>query len=182
MSEWIEELIGKRGKVRVLDIGCGAGRFLNDLKEKFGDDVQAYGVSALRYGEYGPLEEKGIKIAIGDAQALISLLDKAGLPQEGYDVVTSVFSMMYFADELATFKQAYNILSEGGMGFFHGIGFGFSENYIKREMGLEQSSSVRIFVKNRPRLTLPDLRYSLLFKLGEQTPESICYTVDSEYV
>ena len=45
----IDEQIAANGSARILDVGCGVGRFLVECKEIWNDQVQCVGVSAYPY-------------------------------------------------------------------------------------------------------------------------------------
>lgn len=92
-------------KKRILDIGCGAGWFLDSLKES--NDVLGLEVSAA----YQPiLERKGIPCRIGDLEQ-----ELAQLPDTHYDLITmwDVFEHLY--DPMMMLRLIKRKLTENGL-------------------------------------------------------------------
>lgn len=110
----IADSIRTGGKARVLDIGCGTGRFLRDLRKHWGEATDLVGISAFDWRSKRLRRKdakKGINYLICDAQRL------SRWPPSGFDVVVSVRSMQYMADPIAVIKGAYHVLKPGGFAF-----------------------------------------------------------------
>ncbi len=101
-------------------------------------------------------------MCIGDAQSLSKTLYRQNA-QEGFDVVTSVFTMMHLADPLAALKGVYGVLNDGGIGLVHSLDLslivddpGKLQRYLRKEygfrIGYEDNMS---FKKSTQRLFLP---------------------------
>lgn len=160
VDEVIQDKIDEQGHVSVLDLGCGSGRFLIDVKEKWGDSVYPVGVSAFSYHLEKPaykiagrpkgatgreLGKLGIPIVIGDAHHLRRNLVISGITPQ-FDVVVSVMTFMYFADPLNVLKQVHRSLNDGGVAFINDFGIdgsvdpethGFLTAHLKRERGFD---------------------------------------------
>lgn len=176
----LEESISKKGSARVLDVGCGEGQFLLEIKKRWGEKVTPFGISASEYGDYASLAKKGIKIAVGDAQSLILTLGRNGLPIEGYDVVVSVFSMLYIPDYLSVIKQAHNVLSIGGVGLFDRTVEYPVASHLSQALQTDMTMGGLAFRKKIPRLVLPNIHYSLqrkTFGISDIVHEEINYDV-----
>ena len=106
----IEATIDVNGSARVLDIGCGTGHALEDLKKMYGNKVETVGVTAKKFGNYENVD----KVFYGDAQSLQRI---DGLPSDYFDFAFSVHAVDYMADPLAFLKGAYASLREGGVAY-----------------------------------------------------------------
>ncbi|ADE13102.1 class I SAM-dependent methyltransferase [Sideroxydans lithotrophicus] len=90
---------------RLLDVGCGGGRFLNRMKKRGWQvegtdfDEQATQKVSARYG---------IKTHIGD-------LTQCTLPANSFDVVTMSQTIEHLYDPLATLHECLRILKPGGL-------------------------------------------------------------------
>lgn len=171
----IDEQIAANGSARILDVGCGVGRFLVECKEIWNDQVQCVGVSAYPYhslweypDEWKPSalhERLGIEIKFGDAQSL-----PRHFPPESFDVVTAVHVAQYLPDPMAMLKGIYRVLRLGGIALINDCPLKTSNEdsrlireFLQREYGFRFGS--RIFqeahswdvglTKTRKRLLLP---------------------------
>lgn len=116
LKKVVNEAIDHYGNARVLDIGCGAGSALSELKEVNPEKVETVGVTASRFGNY-----KGVdRVLVGDAQNLQRI---EGVEFDYFDLVLSNYVAEYLADPLALLKGAYASLREGGRAFI-GPGLG----------------------------------------------------------
>lgn len=180
-SESIRREIKTKGKISLLDVGCGRGDFLVDCKDIWGKKIDAFGVTAFPYhlASGDLIKEKinkaGVQIVVGDAQSLSSTLHRKKFLQE-FDIITSVWTFDYLRDSLAALKGVYNSLKPGGLALINwesrdgasrpgNLYFGDSdfhklENYlrnygihfvVKDDKGIK-GVGIR---KSRDRLTLP---------------------------
>ena len=106
-KESIEELIQKRIKdkvfVKVMDLGCGNGGFLFDLKKEFKDEVHTIGVDLL-----AP-EKHCDEVIVGDAV-------EVKFPCE-VDFVFSFRTLHEVGEPEKIIEKVYNSLAEGGKAF-----------------------------------------------------------------
>jgi 2-polyprenyl-3-methyl-5-hydroxy-6-metoxy-1,4-benzoquinol methylase len=90
---------------RLLDVGCGGGRFLNRMKKRGWDvegsdfDEQATKKVAARYG---------IKTHVGD-------LSQCALPPNNFDVITMSQTIEHLYTPEATLRECLRILKPGGL-------------------------------------------------------------------
>jgi 2-polyprenyl-3-methyl-5-hydroxy-6-metoxy-1,4-benzoquinol methylase len=90
---------------RLLDVGCGGGRFLNRMKKRGWQvegtdfDEQATRKVSARYG---------IKTHVGD-------LTQCALPADSFDVITMSQTIEHLYDPLATLHECLRILKPGGL-------------------------------------------------------------------
>lgn len=116
----IKDLISKASSpIRLLDLGCGSGQFLKELKNFFGDRIESYGITARLYRDDGTIidineEEKtiqelasqGINIAIGNMN------DLTRYPPEYFDLVVSAQGITYSGDPLGVVEQAGRVMKK----------------------------------------------------------------------
>ena len=90
---------------KLLDVGCGGGRFLNRMKKRGWTvegtdfDEQATRKVSARYG---------IKTHVGD-------LTQCALPANSFDVITMSQTIEHLYDPLATLHESLRILKPGGL-------------------------------------------------------------------
>jgi ubiquinone/menaquinone biosynthesis C-methylase UbiE len=87
---------------RVLEIGCGAGNVLADIKSEFG--AECYGIDKF------PIHverNKGINVMQADAE---------NIPVEDnfFDLIFSYFAFPYIPDKLRALSEAYRVLKPNG--------------------------------------------------------------------
>lgn len=103
-ADLIESKAGNR-KGRVLDIGCGYGFFLQEMKSR-GWQVEGVEVSAA-----GRDYTRGQ----GDIHAHAEPLEKLGLPKSSFDVVTLFYVIEHVLDPLSVLREVKRILTPGGL-------------------------------------------------------------------
>jgi SAM-dependent methyltransferase len=102
--DWVRRHVGERTDLRLLDVGCGTGRLLRDLRE-LGD---ARGVDAsdeaIRFCQ---------KRGVGD---LVEKADFRHLPfaAESFDVVTAVDTLEHIADDVGALEEWGRVLRPEG--------------------------------------------------------------------
>lgn len=90
---------------KLLDVGCGGGRFLNRMKKRGWNvegidfDVQTTNKVTARYG---------IKTHVGD-------LAQCALPASSFDVITMSQTVEHLYDPNATLRESLRILKPGGL-------------------------------------------------------------------
>ncbi len=115
---WAEQMLGvfrregvdwlRRRRVRpgrVLDVGCGYGFFLRQLKDR---GWQALGVEPAREPARYAREVLGLEVRTG-------ALEEVPLLAEGVDVVTLWYVLEHLADPLRVLRQVAALLRAGGL-------------------------------------------------------------------
>lgn len=99
------ENIPFRGEGRILDVGCGPGKLLSDLREQgwevYGVDFSAVAVDYAR-------SRHGLDVRLGD-------LFQAGYKDGYFDVVMFNHSLEHIYNPLETLKEAHRIMKPGGL-------------------------------------------------------------------
>lgn len=132
VSDQIDLRVNKGYVVNVLDIGCGAGSFLLGKKRKYGNRIQAIGITAKDFSRayyyddkqkltfHDVLNKFGVSVFEGDAHNLFSELNK-NCDRMDFDVVTAQGSLHYMGDPLCVVKQAYRLLRKKNLGYLPGV-------------------------------------------------------------
>jgi ubiquinone/menaquinone biosynthesis C-methylase UbiE len=122
----ISDRLNKKKTVKILEIGCGYGRVMVELKKKFGEKIEIIGMNLLP--EHGDLkimtkliilneaitkEEletfKLPKIIYGDAGEKIPFKDKS------IDFIYSQIATSYFSDKLHFLEEVARVLTKKGL-------------------------------------------------------------------
>lgn len=142
LIQLIDEKLESSPKARLLDVGCGQGRFLIDCRRKWGVRVDCSGISAYSYHRNKTeqrLGELGIDVKVGDAQSLLRHFSP-----ESFDMVTSVWTARYMADPMAFLKGVYRILRPGGIALIHQFPFFAAEfpSVLKSQLRLKYGMQI----------------------------------------
>jgi SAM-dependent methyltransferase len=122
----IEDRLDRKDVVRVLELGCGYGTVLLELKRRFGLRVELHGVNRQRGdGDAGILLRNGIErgliapdSTVADPLPTIAYVDvAAGLPFESgtFDIVYSQVAWLYFANKVAVLRDVSRVLCDDGL-------------------------------------------------------------------
>lgn len=99
---FFSDLLSRRTKGRVLEVGCGEGFLLSAVRaeEKFAID----------------LSTEALRKASGRTQAefCVALAERLPLPADSFDLVTSVGVMEHFVDDVEASKEIRRVLKCGG--------------------------------------------------------------------
>lgn len=90
---------------KLLDVGCGGGRFLNRMKR------QGWQVEGTDFDEQATKKvtsRYGIKTHVGD-------LPQCALPADSFDVITMSQAIEHLYDPLTTLRECLRILKPGGL-------------------------------------------------------------------
>ena len=99
-------------KLRLLDIGCGTGRFLNSLKQAW-PRLPAFGLDMsepyVRYAKRHLKRWSRINLAVGNAESL-------PVPDQSHDAVTSIFVFHELPPKVrrTVFRECARVLKPGG--------------------------------------------------------------------
>lgn len=110
VKEVIQDAVLEHNRaVNILDIGAGAGKFLSDCKNIWGDKVSSSGITAYPYEGGVAREANGNKIEIqtGDISNLAAFFQG-----RKFDVIVSVQTMDYLVDPWRALADAYGLLED----------------------------------------------------------------------
>ena len=122
----IDERLRRQEVVRVLELGCGYGTTLLELRKRYGPRVALQGINRRqRNGDPEALLRNGIERGLIAPDAplsaplpAIAYLDVAdGLPFEdkSFDLVYSQVAWLYFANKVAVIREVSRVLRDDGL-------------------------------------------------------------------
>jgi len=122
----IDERLRGQGVVRVLELGCGYGTALLELRKRYGSRVGLHGINRRpRDGDADALLRNGIErgliapdAPLTDPLPAIAYADVAdGLPFEdkSFDLVYSQVAWLYFANKVAVIHEISRVLRDDGL-------------------------------------------------------------------
>ncbi|NLE83377.1 MAG: methyltransferase domain-containing protein [Chloroflexi bacterium] len=119
IDEWMLEILDLKPGIKILDVGCGAGKqcfsFYNHLEgnaEIIGTDVSESLLDEAR--EKNKTIQNAIKFKFLDFN------EPFDLPENYYDLVSSCFAIYYAQDIPFTLKEMHRLLAPGGRLFTTG--------------------------------------------------------------
>ncbi len=129
-------------EVRVLDIGCGEGLALAELKQKL-PEVKAFGISATDMRVITPPDDlkpyvDSIDYRIGDAHKLKDIFRG-----ESFDYIISTKTFIHLGDPFRVLKQCYRLLKTGGIAFIEDPGFWLTAREFSKLQQFWESQGVK---------------------------------------
>jgi len=114
----------EKGRVRVLDLGCGYGNVLLDLKRLLGDKIETYGINLEPRWNLKLIRQFGLAEKIFTKADIDKNLPKLyigesskGLPYSSnyFDYILSVASMQYVPDKARLIEECNRVLKKDGI-------------------------------------------------------------------
>jgi len=113
-SKIAEEFASKK-KFAVLELGCGAGGFLQGLKERFAN-IEVMGITAA---DFRQTRYNRDKFEIPDEEYIVGNLENLNwhpaLSGRKFDFIVASTTFRHLSDPLAVICQAYDFLEENGV-------------------------------------------------------------------
>ncbi len=118
---YIKEIIKKKRKVRILEIGTGYGRALLELKQIFGDKIETYGINLEKDWNLSLCKRYALHegFSTRDMPKKIYILDagkKLPFKKGSFDFIFNPATMQYLEDKVMFIEEAHRLLSEEGIG------------------------------------------------------------------
>jgi SAM-dependent methyltransferase len=104
----LERLTAGNSKARILDLGCGNGEFLQELRRRGYEFVAGHEIPETNVDH---LRSVGI--------ATYQDVDWSSVPSEGFDVITLLDVAEHVNSPLRLFSECHRILNPGGYLYFH---------------------------------------------------------------
>ena len=123
----------------ILDLGCGTGRDVYLLSQFVGENGKVYGVDmtdeqlniARKFTEYHRDKNDFSKTNVEFYNGYIEKLDELGISTGSIDVIVSNCVVNLSPDKESVFRQAYDLLKEGGEFYFSDV---YSSRRISQEL------------------------------------------------
>lgn len=119
----VKNLLGKKEKIRILEVGCGYGRILLELKKIFGDKIIAEGINLEKEWNKKLCKKFGLKEKIFAKEEIdknlpkIHILDvgkKIFLKSNKYDLIISQATVQYIGNKAFFLEEINRLLTEEG--------------------------------------------------------------------
>ncbi len=150
----IDDRLGGQDVVRVLELGCGFGTVLLELRQRYGARVELHGMnrrprdgdaeSLLRNGiERGLIEPAAPRDAPLPTIAFGDVADGLPFPDRSLDLVYSQVAWLYFGDKIGVLREVIRVLRDDGMAKI-------DADEIRSELPPEYQRLVEIWQDGRP--------------------------------
>jgi 2-polyprenyl-3-methyl-5-hydroxy-6-metoxy-1,4-benzoquinol methylase len=101
------DLIGPGARLRVLDVGCGDGRFLDMMRVAFGEAVETYGLD---------FDEGAVAVAAASGhRTKVATIEGADYPDAHFDVIYISHVIEHLASPRAFLETSHRLLRDGGI-------------------------------------------------------------------
>lgn len=119
----VSQLLLKKKKIRILEVGCGYGRILLELKKIFGDKITTEGINLEKEWNEKLCRKFGLKEKIFTEKEInknlpkIHILDvgkKISLKSNSYDLIISQATVQYIGDKVLFLEEVNRILTKQG--------------------------------------------------------------------
>lgn len=101
------DLIRPGTPLRVLDVGCGDGRFLDMMRKAFGDHVETHGLD---------FDPKAVAVAAAAGhRTQVATIEEADYPDSYFDVIYISHVIEHLASPRAFLETSHRLLRDGGI-------------------------------------------------------------------
>src|SRR5882672_10447865 len=121
----IDERLARQDVVRILELGCGYGTALLELRARFGRRVELHGLNRLyddgnvdilmRNAREHALLGPGIDAADLPALAYADAARGLPFPDNAFDLVYSQVAWLYFGNKIGVVRDVMRVLRDGGL-------------------------------------------------------------------
>ncbi|MCD6434503.1 MAG: class I SAM-dependent methyltransferase [Candidatus Diapherotrites archaeon] len=112
ITKHISDIIARKGKAKILDIGCGTGRAIAEIGKMFRGKVKIIGLTARRLPEHKETERYVDRIKIASFELFET--------NERFDLIISVFGGIYYSiAQLESLRKIAQLLAPQGIAIFN---------------------------------------------------------------
>jgi SAM-dependent methyltransferase len=124
ITKEVEILLKNKKKIKILEVGCGYGRAIIELKKLFGEKVETFGINAeppwnLKLIKKYALNQKlGSKGEVENLLPRLYILDagkKMPFKNDYFDLIFSQATIQYIEDKAFFLQEAHRILAKCGL-------------------------------------------------------------------
>jgi ubiquinone/menaquinone biosynthesis C-methylase UbiE len=120
VPNYIKEILKKKKKVKILEVGTGYGRALLELKQIFGEQIETYGVNLEKDWNISLCKKYALQEGFSskDLPNKIYILDAAKkLPFKSgsFDFIFNPATMQYLSDKINFIEEVHRILTKEGI-------------------------------------------------------------------
>lgn len=124
VPKYIKQILKKKKKVKVLEVGTGYGRALLELKNLFGDRVETYGINAEPEWNQKLVKKYALHEKLFDKQNINKNLPKIFILDAGkklpfknnfIDLIINPATMQYIPDKIHFIEESNRILTKEGI-------------------------------------------------------------------
>ncbi len=107
LDDWMLQIVGPVAGLKVVDLGCGEGRFCRMLADR-GADVLGIDLQAMFITYADAKKGRREKYELGDMQHL------DGISSDSFDLAVSYITLVDVPDQRAAITEAFRVLRPGG--------------------------------------------------------------------
>ena|SRR3989344_1540081 len=120
VPKYIKEILEKKNKVRILEVGCGYGRALLELKQRFGDKVETYGINLEKDWNLSLCKKYALHegFSTKDMPNKIYILNagkRLPLKSSSFDFIFNPATMQYLEDKVIFIEETNRLLTKEGI-------------------------------------------------------------------
>jgi len=151
IEKFVNDLLKNKDKIRILEVGCGYGRILLELKKVFGNKIITEGINLEKEWNKELCKKFGIKEKIFTKKEInknlpkIHILDvgkKIPLSSNKYDLIISQASVQYIGNKALFLEEVNRLLTKEGIAIIE-------MQEIKRSHPLEYRNLFEIWKGNK---------------------------------
>jgi SAM-dependent methyltransferase len=116
----VDAILARRATARILEVGCGYGTALLELRARYGDRVDLHGLNRQAWDGNRDIllrnaADRGLEGIVLPTLHYADVADGLPFPTGTFDLVFSQVAWMYFGNKIAVLREILRVLDEGGV-------------------------------------------------------------------